>query len=241
MRYILLIICLLYTLPQTIAQGLEFETTNWNFANIEEMGGDVTCRFKFKNSSPSPVVIHSVKTSCGCTTPEYSRRPIAAGAESYIEVAFDPRYRPGKFMKDIYVYSTASAEPTVLTVEGYVNGRTLSVEERYPYTLGKGGRIGALYVTVAGIERGELVQSQVEYTNSSDFAMEVEFRARRKRDELKLFYDAPLAAGEQATVEVGYFYDHKLPNSRFINDTIDIYVNGSKSDKSLFIKGMILD
>ncbi len=246
MRSILLAICLLGGVVSTVcgaeAEDLIFSESSYDFGTIEELGGDVSHTFEFRNETSQPIVIYNVRTTCGCTTPEYLRRPIAAGESSQIKVSFDPRFRPGKFKKDIYIYSTASDVPFVLSIVGTVTPRELSIEERYPYTMGEGCRLGAMYITVQDVKPGELMQSVVEYYNGSKRAAEVEFRKRPSASpSLRTFYYEGLAVGENASLEVGYFFDkeHPLGGEReFLRDTIDIYVNGKRSDKSLFIKGI---
>lgn len=238
MRCIILILGLLSVVELAVARGLDFSTKTNDFGVIEEMGGDVSCTFSFRNGSSSPVVIHNIRTSCGCTQPKYSTRPIGVGEESQIEVTFDPRYRPGIFLKDIYVYSTASKDPYVLQIKGQVTPRVLSMEERYPYTLGDGGRIGQLYLSVVGVTEGELSQSVVEYTNTSKRAIEVEFRPRTPRDEFVVFYNEGLAPDEKSVLEFGYFVESGVVDDEQLRDTVDIYVNGKRSDKTLYIKGV---
>ncbi len=238
MRHILLIICLLAANTAIFAEGLEFSSTNWDLGTIAEDGGNITHSFEFRNTTDKPVVIHNVRTSCGCTSTDYSRRPIGAGEGSVIGIVFNPKYQAGTISKNVYIYSTASQEPLILTLSGVVTPRVKPLREQYPYTLGEGGRIEMLYLTIPGVSKGDMVQGSVEYINSSDQPLEIEFRRRADRRELKLFYDTGIAAGESATVEIGYFIERKLEKKEVLRDTVDIYVNGKKSDKSLYIKGV---
>lgn len=238
MRVILLFFSLLIAVPRVLSQPLNFTTESWNFGTIAEESGRVTHTFRFRNEGSSPAVIHNVRTSCGCTSTDFSRKPIAAGDESTIEIAFEPLNQVGAVSKSVYIYSTAQREPQILTINGVVTPRVRSLRERYPYTLGEGGRIEMLYLTIPGLAKGDMAQSSVSYTNSSERAMEVEFRPRSDREELRLFYDSGVAAGGEVTLEVGYFIERKLTRDEIIRDTLDIYVNGVRSDKSLYIKGV---
>ncbi len=234
-RYILLIFCLLVGGVGASAQGLTSDLVEWDFGTIAEEGGTVSHRFVLRNGSSDAVVVRSVRTSCGCTTSEYTRRPIASGGEGELVVTFDPRFRPGHFSKDIYIYSTAATEPLVVKIVGSVTPRVESLAERYPYTLGRDSvRISMLYLSVAPLMEGELVLSSAEFTNATSRPIEIEFRPRRESEELHLFYDRGVAAGERTVVEVGYRVDDATNVRR---DTLDIFVDGVAVDKSIFIRG----
>ena len=69
--------------------------------------GDGYCAFPFRNTGRSPLLLTHVKSTCGCTIPEWPREPIPAGEQGSIRVSYDTR-RVGAFTKSIYVYSNAS-------------------------------------------------------------------------------------------------------------------------------------
>ncbi|MFI3306736.1 MAG: DUF1573 domain-containing protein [Rikenellaceae bacterium] len=238
MRTIILMLCLLLSSNSLFAEGLTFDSVSWDFGTLAEEGESIRHTFTFKNESSQPVVVHNVRTSCGCTSSDFSRQPIAAGASSQISVEFDPLYQAGTVSKSIYVYSTASGEPQILTLKGVVTPRVRTLRERYPYTLGDGGRIEMLYLTIPGVARDDMAMMSVGYVNGSEQPMEVEFRSRREHKELKLFYDRGVAAGAEVTLEVGYFIERSLGRNEVLYDTLDLFVNGARSDKSLYIKGV---
>lgn len=84
-----------------------------------EKGGNGTRVFKFKNEGTEPLVLNSVRASCGCTTPKWTREPIAPGAEGEITVKYDTN-RLGNFHKTVTVQSNASNQTVVLTIKGQV-------------------------------------------------------------------------------------------------------------------------
>ncbi len=55
-------------------------------------GGEVRVEFEYRNAGPGAVVIARVEASCGCTTAEPPREPVAEGATGRLEV----RYRAGR-------------------------------------------------------------------------------------------------------------------------------------------------
>lgn len=79
----------------------------------------VTHVFSFKNTGKEPLVLSSVTASCGCTTPEWPKEPVAPGATATIKATYNAA-NPGVFTKTITVVSNAVAPTTVLTIKGEV-------------------------------------------------------------------------------------------------------------------------
>lgn len=96
------------------------ETTVHDFGTIKEANGKVSCSFKVTNTGDMPLVITRVIASCGCTTPEFPKEPIAVGKSGEIKVTFDPAGRPGPFTKTISVYSNGKVGSYILSIRGEV-------------------------------------------------------------------------------------------------------------------------
>jgi len=97
---------------------IEFETDEHDFGSIPYRG-DGIYEFVFKNKGDEPLVLKNVKSSCGCTVPEWPRDPISKGEKGKIKVSYNTRIT-GSFSKSISVYSNASEAPVVLVVKGRV-------------------------------------------------------------------------------------------------------------------------
>lgn len=96
------------------------EQTSYDFGTIKEADGKVSHTFQIKNQGDKPLVITRVIASCGCTTPEWTKEPIAPGKTGDIKVTYDPAGRPGPFTKTISVYSNGKTGSFVLTIRGDV-------------------------------------------------------------------------------------------------------------------------
>ena len=105
--------------PQVKTSYLSFKEMTNNFGNIKEVNGAVTGTFEFTNIAKTPITINSVKATCGCTTPDWTKEPIAPGKNGYIKATYNPTNRPGKFSKSITV-STSTGETIILKIEGNV-------------------------------------------------------------------------------------------------------------------------
>lgn len=107
-------------LDASIVDGVEmtFKFTDHNFGNVEA-GSDVSYEFEFINTGKGDLVITNVSSSCGCTTPNWSREPIQSKKRGKITVKYDSN-RIGSFSKTITVYSNAKNSPIVLSIKGTV-------------------------------------------------------------------------------------------------------------------------
>jgi hypothetical protein len=100
--------------------AMEFQKTEHNFGTIMEEIGAVTTQFTFKNTGDAPIIIQRVSSSCGCTTPSYTRQPILPGKEGTISAQYSTVRRPGTFNKTIRVYTNIPDTVYVLTIKGNV-------------------------------------------------------------------------------------------------------------------------
>ncbi|MCD7914942.1 MAG: DUF1573 domain-containing protein [Tannerellaceae bacterium] len=91
-----------------------------DFGEIMESNGPVSHTFVVENTGDMPLVITRVVASCGCTTPKWTKEPIAPGKSGNIAVTFDPKGRPGPFSKTISVYSNGKSGSYILTIRGDV-------------------------------------------------------------------------------------------------------------------------
>ena len=105
-------------MPSANAGVLSFETDEIDYGTIQQ-NADGVRTFKFTNTGSSPIVITQVKTSCGCTSPTYSKEPVLAGATGEIQVKYATN-RIGKFTKTITIMSNASEPNKILRIKGEV-------------------------------------------------------------------------------------------------------------------------
>jgi hypothetical protein len=94
---------------------LSFDKIEHDFGTITE-GENVGTIFRFTNSGDGPLIIGSATTSCGCTVPKFSNKPVAPGESGTLEVVFDSSHREGKQTKTISVRSNAEPQVVVLRI-----------------------------------------------------------------------------------------------------------------------------
>lgn len=132
MRAILLAVILATSLPMFAQKGktppktqpikaivtqdgpqIEFPKKIHDFGKINIDIQYATTRFTFINTGNKPLKITNVVTSCGCTTPDWSRDSIKPGDSGFVEARYETINRPGSFRKTITVYSNAVNEPFI--------------------------------------------------------------------------------------------------------------------------------
>lgn len=76
--------------------------------------------FRFKNIDKQPIVLQTVRTSCGCTAATWTETPIQPGETGQIEVEYDA-YQKGEFRKKIRVFFDRQRKPEILWIHGEVD------------------------------------------------------------------------------------------------------------------------
>ena len=74
--------------PAATEDVLSMKEAGFDFGTIPQ-GKPVYHFFDVTNTGKTPMVISNVQTSCGCTTPEWSKEPIAPGATAKIKVGYN--------------------------------------------------------------------------------------------------------------------------------------------------------
>ncbi|MBR6286825.1 MAG: DUF1573 domain-containing protein [Bacteroidaceae bacterium] len=77
----------------------------------------ITTCFSFVNNSNFPLIIDTVRTSCGCTKVEYTHKPIEKRTKGLIKVNIDLEGYKGYFSKSLVVYFH-NQPPEVLRIRG---------------------------------------------------------------------------------------------------------------------------
>ena len=100
------------------APEIVFTTESHDFGTVS-YDGNGEFSFEFKNTGKNPLVLSDVRSSCGCTTPEWPKEPIKKGQKAVIKVKYNTKI-VGPFTKSIYVMSNAKTSKVTLTIKGTV-------------------------------------------------------------------------------------------------------------------------
>ncbi|MCB0424727.1 MAG: DUF1573 domain-containing protein [Mangrovimonas sp.] len=97
---------------------IEFKTLEIDYGTIEK-GADGVRTFEFTNTGDAPLIISNVKSSCGCTVPEWPKTAIMPGDNGQIKVKYDTN-RVNPIRKTITVTSNAETPTIALKIKGEV-------------------------------------------------------------------------------------------------------------------------
>ena len=103
--------------PAASQEVLLLKETSFDFGTIPQ-GKPVFHFFEVTNTGKDPMVISNVQTSCGCTTPEWSKEPIAPGATATVKVGYNAASE-GHFVKSITIMYNQNLSKQV-TIAGTV-------------------------------------------------------------------------------------------------------------------------
>lgn len=100
--------------------SIVFEQDTFRFGTVEE-GERVSHSFSFVNTGKSDLVIVNAYGSCGCTVPEYSKKPVRPGQKGEINVVFDSKGRVGENVKNVTVVANTEPSTNKIYLIGTVN------------------------------------------------------------------------------------------------------------------------
>lgn len=75
--------------------------------------------FTFTNRGRAPIIIADVKTTCGCTVPTFTKKPIIPGETGEISISYATN-RLGVFSKSVTIISNASEQNKKIKIKGKV-------------------------------------------------------------------------------------------------------------------------
>ena len=119
MKYILSLLLIgsaFVTLAQTddaeplTGAKIQFAESSFDFGDIVQ-GDKVEHVFELENTGNEPLILSDVRTTCGCTAPEWPREPIVPGETASIKVVFNSSGKMGIQNKVITVMSNAVNSP----------------------------------------------------------------------------------------------------------------------------------
>lgn len=144
---------------------VSWEETIHDFGAFNEDDGKVSTDFRFVNTSGSPLRIDHVRSSCGCTVPEYSKAPVNPGDSATVTVVYNPTGRPGRFSKSLVVkLSNDSTEK--LLIKGVVIGAQNTLRSRFPLEAGP-IRLRGNMIAFGAVKTGKIKSQFIEVYNAS--------------------------------------------------------------------------
>ncbi len=233
MRTILSFLVILSISISSYAQAqkphFKFEKETHDFGTFKEEKGVQIYQFKFKNTGKLPLVITNIKGSCGCTTPEWSKAPVASGKEGFIKVSFDPNDRPGPFNKSITVTSNSDEPNKVLYIKGKVIAKVRTVADNYPHQMGA-LRLKNAHIAMTRIANNTEKSGEIIFFNPSEKPIKVTFDAVPKHIKIS---QKKIVIPPKKVVNTEIVYDARLKKDwGFVTDMIYVIVDGKRDSKN---------
>jgi hypothetical protein len=214
---------------QNAKPSLVFEKKIHDFGNVKEQGGMVDYTFEFTNKGGSPLVIHNVRSSCGCTIPEWTRTPIQPGGKGTLKATFDPRNRPGNFNKSITIISNAENNSEILRITGRVEEKARTVADNYPRDLGD-IRLKSAHLSFTRVEPNTKKEASLGLINVSDKPVKLTFNRVPAHITISA-NPATLAPGAEGQI-IATYDASKVSDWGFVVDQVYIAVNGEQPKDS---------
>lgn len=206
------------------AKQLQFREETHNFGNVAEDKGPVSHEFVFTNTSTRPVKILTVQASCGCTTPGWSKEPVAPGKNGYVQASYNPKGRPGFFNKSLTVTTDLEASAIVLQIKGQVGNDEVEVDET-GFTVVNGSlkfKVSAFNMAKVFL-KDEFTVREFPVINGGEKPITVSNIISPKYIKVEV-QPATIAAGAKAVVKVSY--NGKMKNQYgFQSDNIELHTD----------------
>jgi len=103
---------------------ISFEETEHDFGTIDQ-GTAVEHTFKFTNTGNAPLVITNATSSCGCTVPTWTKKPIAPGETGEMLVKFNGSGQ-NQVTKTVTITANTEAGTEQLQIKAFVTPPTQS-------------------------------------------------------------------------------------------------------------------
>lgn len=146
---------------------LKFEEETYDFGEVKEEDGPITHEFEFTNTGTTPILISTVKASCGCTTPGWSKEPILPGKKGFVKAQYNPLNRPGAFQKSLTITNNGENPREILFIKGKVIPKVKTIEEELRVKTGA-LRIKNKTVNMGRITTEKEVMRKIDVYNDSD-------------------------------------------------------------------------
>ncbi len=228
----LLVVFALGLVQNTTAQSkkayIEFEKTLHDYGTVKESNGPAMYSFTFKNTGKQPLVLTEVKPNCGCTSPEWSKAPIAPGGSGMIKVAFDPKNRPGVFNKNIKVVSNAENQQVILRIKGNVIARDRGINDIYPIEMSP-VRLNTNHIALQRTTRTDVKTDTFLVYNPSEEAVAISFERVPSHITLKA---VPATLKPKAKGKIIFTYTAEGKSDwGFVLDRVPVVFNGTFDPK----------
>lgn len=217
---------------------IKFDKTIHDFGDILLSDGEQHCKFTYTNISDKPIVVHRVITSCGCTEPEWDKKPLRPGEKGVIDIVFKNDQGPYPFDKGITVYVSDLVKPVLLRIRGVAHQKKKTLEEMYPERFGVVG-FKSRQLSIGQIEQGMVRNESVEIVNLSNRSVSLSFDKCTPGLHLSV---SPSRIPARGKAKLTYAIDTRKCSTKMwgrTNFSARVLVNGAPQKGELMVEALI--
>jgi hypothetical protein len=224
-RSALFFVAVLFVLTAGAQPVIVFDKAEHNFGKVNEADGEAVHNFAFKNTGTSPLIIKNVTTTCGCTTPEWTKQPVPPGGNGVIKVSYDMKGRPGTIDKTITVLSNGKPASVGLHIIGEVTGIDRAPAEAFRFKMGN-LRLSEHHLTFNRVWSYEKPSLTVVAYNPGAETVKIEFANLPPHIKAEV---SPASIGKEQKAAIKLTYDAAKKNEwGFVSDRVSLLLNGKQ-------------
>ncbi len=247
-RLLLLLFCI-FQCVDGFAQGndksgnekdvISFDSKLYDFGDVLITDGALDHTFTFTNIGKSPIVIHNVVSTCGCTIPKWTKQPVQPSKTGEIKVTFKNDQGPYPFDKTLTVYVSGVNRPVILKIRGSVHNRKMALNELFTIKKGELG-FRKTDLSIGYIDQGETKSDVAEVANLSKGEITVNGCDATPGLTISI---SPNPIPPNTTAKLTYMVNTSAGSKKWgkSNYSSGLIVNGQKFPSSIVVSGVIKD
>lgn len=98
---------------------LTWQEDLYDFGTIKE-GDVVSYQYYFTNTGTAPLLITDAKSTCGCTIPDWPKKPILPDSTGSILVKFNSLHKTGAQSKEVTIFANTFPNQSKIIIRGRV-------------------------------------------------------------------------------------------------------------------------
>jgi len=107
------------SMPARPVTSIAIDSSFFDFGTVKQ-GVMVKRTFQFTNTGADSLVITDVKTTCGCTVPDWPKQPVPPGGKGEIKVEFNTANKAGRQLRILRVVANTNPAESLLQMGGEI-------------------------------------------------------------------------------------------------------------------------
>lgn len=220
---------------------ITFNTSEYDFGEVDEGSRPLSYTFMFRNSSSALVELAAPVSSCSCVNAKLSTRSLEPGQTGELEVIFDPSGASFRTYRTVDVYSRDGSHIQTISVSAYVNPSDSGISERYPVVLAEGLRATRSELSFGYLYWGESSLKTIGLVNTSTKPVRVRARVLSpERSRLKFDCPQTIGPGSEELVRLEYAMPASPHDYMSASDTLVLLVDGQKASTEIHIDYILM-